>query len=260
MPFHHWTGRQARLGVLLAVALLPLTLLAGEGQDDKASDMKARAYLKKMSEFLTSLKQFSIVVDEAFDTVDDDGLKLQWNRRRRIWVGRPDQIRSDNAGDTTDLVFIFRKGGFLLVDKENNSYIAEKGPNTIDEMLDELDKKYGRIPPLADFVKADPYKEMITGVREARYVGLSQIGEHKSHHLAFRQKLLDWQLWVEDGDKPLPRKLVITYKRQAGEPQYMAVLHHWELNQELDPQLFDLTPPKGAKKVEIAPLEPEKKL
>jgi hypothetical protein len=258
MRSHHETGRHARWAVLLTVALLPLSLVAGEGPQDKESDKKARALLKSMSEYVTGLKEFSIVVDEAFDTVDDEGLKLQSNRRRRIWVSRPDRLRSDTAGDTTDLLFVFRKGGFLLVDKENNSYIAEKGPDTIDEMLDVLAKKYGRIPPLSDFVRADVYKEMINGVREARYVGLSQIGDHKSHHLAFRQKLLDWQVWVEEGDRPLPRKFVITYKRQAGQPQYMAHLHHWGLDAKHDPKLYDLTPPPGAKQVKIAPVVPEK--
>jgi hypothetical protein len=251
------------LGILLSVALLALSPAVSRAQEDKASDKasdeKARALLKKMSTFLTDQKAFSIIMDEAFDTVDDEGFKLQLNRRRRIWVSRPDQIRSENAGDTTDLLFVFRRGAFLLVDKENNSYVAEKGPDTIDGMLEELAKKYGQLPPLSDFVKADPYKGLITGVREARYVGLSRIGDHKCHQLAFRQKLLDWQVWVEDGDKPLPRKFVITYKRQAGEPQYAAVLHHWDLDPKHDPKLFDLTPPKGAKKVAIAPAEPEKK-
>jgi hypothetical protein len=244
---------------LLSAAFVGLSLAADDNSADKASDKKARDYLKKMSDFMTGLKEFAIVADEAFDTVDDEGLKLQYNRRRRLWVGRPDRLRSDNAGDTTDLLFVSRKGGFLLVDKESNSYLAGKGPDTIDQMLDVLEKKYGRVPPLSDFLKADPYKEMIRGVREARYVGLTQIGDHKCHHLAFRQKLLDWQLWVEDGDKALPRKLVITYKRQLDEPQYMAVLHHWELDAKLDPKLFDLTPPKGATKVDIAPVEPAKK-
>jgi hypothetical protein len=259
MQSHRWTWRYAGSGVLLALVLLPPGPAVGGGQDDKASDAKARALLRKMSEFLAGQKEFAIVVDEAFDTVDDDGFKLQSNRRRRVWVSRPDHLRSDNAGDTTDLLFVFNKGGFLLLDKENNSYVAEKGPDTIDAMLDELAKKYGRIPPLSDFVKANPYQGMIDGVQEARYVGLSQIGEHKSHHLAFRQRLLDWQLWVEDGDRPLPRKIVITYKRQYAEPQYMAVLHHWDLEPKHDPMLFDLTPPKGAKKVENAPAAPEKK-
>src|SRR5262249_52753652 len=91
MQAHHRTGRPALCGVLLTAVLLPLSLTAGGGPEDKASDQKARAYLKKMSEYLAGLKEFSIVVDEAFDTVDDEGLKLQSNRRRRIWVSRPDQ-------------------------------------------------------------------------------------------------------------------------------------------------------------------------
>jgi hypothetical protein len=259
MQSRHQSGRHLQRAALLAAALLPLSLAAGEEPADKASDQKARAVLKSMSEFLTKQKDYSIVTDEAFDTVDDEGFKEQSNRRRRIWISRPDRFRSDNSGDTTDLLVVFNKGNFLLLDKENNSYIAEKGPDTIDQFLDVLDKTYGRVPPLSDFVKADPYKEMIDGVREARYVGVSQIGDHKCHHLAFRQKLLDWQLWVEEGDRPLPRKLVITYKRQAGEPQYTAVLHHWDLGAKADAAMYDMTPRNGAKKVDIATAEPEKK-
>jgi hypothetical protein len=240
------------------VALLPLGARA-EGWGDKASDQKARAHLKKMSAFLAGVKDFAIVADEAFDTVDDEGVKLQTNRRRRIWVSRPDRLRSGNTGGTSDMLFVFRKGGFLLLDKKDNSYVAEKGPDTIDGLLDEMAKKYDHLPPLSDFVRADPGKGLLADVREARYVGPSKIGDHKCHHLAFREKALDFQLWVEDGDKPLPRKLVITYKRQAGQPQYTAVLHHWELGAKNDPKLFDVTPPEGAKKVEIAPVEPEKK-
>jgi hypothetical protein len=259
MRSHHWTWRHASLGVLLSAALLPLGPAAGAGEEDKASDEKARALLKKMSEYLAGLKEFAITVDEAFDTVDEEGVKLQSNRRRRVWVRRPDHLRSESTGGTADLLFVYGKGGFLLVDKENKSYVAEKAPDTIDEMLDEQAKKYGRATPLSDFVRAEPFKGLVSGVREARYVGTGQIGDHKSHHLVFRQKFLDWQLWVEDGDKPLPRKFVITYKRQAGQPQYAAHLHHWDLEPKPDPKLFDLTPPEGMKKVEIAPEPPAKK-
>jgi hypothetical protein len=247
------------LATLWSVVLLPLSWGAGDNPADKASDAKARALLKKMSEYLAGLKTFTVVADEAFDTVDDDGLKLQSNQRRRVWVSRPDRLRSDNVGDSPEVLFVFRKGGFLLVDKQNKAYVAEKAPDTIDEMVEEQAKKYGRSTPLSDFVRSDPYKGLSHGVREARYVGLSQIGEHRSHHLAFRQRHLDWQLWVEDGDKPLPRKFVITYKLQAGMPQYQAILHHWDINPKLDPKLFDLTPPEGAKRVEVAPREVEKK-
>lgn len=258
MRSHPWGWRHASLGALLIAALLPLGA-AGADAEDKASDEKARALLKKSCEYLAGLKEFAIFVDEAFDTVDDEGVKLQSNRRRRVWVRRPDRLRNESIGAPGDLLFVFNKGGFLLVDKENKSYVAEKAPDTIDAVIDELATKYGRASPLSDFVRADPYKGLIAGVREARYVGTGQIYDHKSHHLVFRQKYLDWQLWVEDGETPLPRKFVITYKRQAGQPQYSAHLHHWDLEPKLGPKLFDLTPPEGMKKVEIAPAAPAKK-
>jgi hypothetical protein len=257
MRLKHLMWQCASLAALLSLAFL--TPICAEGDaDDKASDEKARATLKKMSDYLAGLKSFSIIVDESFDTVDDEGLKLQTNRRRRLYVNRPDEFRSDTSGGAADLVLVFRKGGLLLVDKDNASYVAEKAPDTIDGVLQQLAKKYGRAAPLSDFVKADPYKGMTAHVREARYVGPSQIGDKKAHHLVFRQKLIDWQIWVEDDDTPLPRKFVITYKRQPGEPQYQAILHHWDTKAAHDTKLFDLTPPAGAKRVEVAEPELEK--
>jgi hypothetical protein len=260
MRFQHWMWRHASWAVFLALLLLTRAQAGGpDKSDDKASDEKARAHLKKMSDFLAGLKGFSIIVDEALDTVDDDGLRIQSNRRRRVWVNHPDQFRSDTTGDTADLLFVFSKGRLLLVDKENASYVAEKAPATIDGVLQEVGRKYGLSAALSDFAKADPYKGLTGHVREARYVGQSQIGDRKVHHLAFRQKLIDWQLWIEDGETPLPRKFVITYKRQPGEPQYQAALHHWDLKTEHDAKLFDLSPPEGAKRIEVASPAADKK-
>ena len=39
-------------------------------------------------------------------------------------------------------------------------------------------------------------------------------------HLAFRNLDTDWQIWVESGERPLPRKYVITSKTVAAAPQY----------------------------------------
>jgi len=76
----------------------------------------------------------------------------------------------------------------------------------------------------------------------------------KCHHLAFRQEGIDWQIWIEDSDQALPRKLVITLKEQPGHPQYLALIDKWNLTPDAPDSAFEFTPPAGAKRIDLTPL------
>ena len=79
-------------------------------------------------------------------------------------------------------------------------------------------------------------------------VGPSVVAGVKSTHLAFRGAEVDWQVWIEDGDKPLPRKFILTSKQVKGEPQFTVVIRSWDLAPKLTNAEFNFTPPKGARK------------
>ena len=126
-----------------------------------------------------------------------------------------------------------------------------KVPGTIDAMLEDLHERFDTHQTLADFLFADPYKVFTEHVQSGTYVGLHYVGKVKCHHLAFRQKILDWQIWIDAGDQPLPRKSVITFKRQTDEPQYTALIHRWDVNPKLSDDLFEFQPPEGVRKVDF---------
>jgi hypothetical protein len=71
------------------------------------------------------------------------------------------------------------------------------------------------------------------------------------HHLAFRTPSIDFQVWVQDGDKPLPRKYVITTKWMTGAPQNGVELTDWNLAPRIDDTVFTFTPPAGARKIDF---------
>jgi hypothetical protein len=77
------------------------------------------------------------------------------------------------------------------------------------------------------------------------------VGKIKCHHLAFHQKLLDWQIWIDAGKEPLPRKYVITFTSQRNQPQYTALIHRWDVNPKLSDEQFEFHPPKGFRQVEF---------
>ena len=65
---------------------------------------------------------------------------------------------------------------------------------------------------------------------------------------------VDWQLWVEVGANPIPRKLVITSKAVGGAPQYTLVIKDWKTDEAVDQTAFEFKPPEGAEKLELEAL------
>ena len=88
-------------------------------------------------------------------------------------------------------------------------------------------------------------------------VGPSVVGGVKTTHLAFRGGEVDWQIWIEDGDKPLPRKFILSSKKVSGEPEFTVLIRNWDVAPKLSDQEFNFKPPKGAKKIEFLRLTAE---
>jgi len=241
--------------VLVAVGLSLLT--AGRqvpAADKPVIDPEAEKHLKNMGAYLAKLKAFSFQADEVSDEVLDDLQKLQLANRRQVTVQRPNHVRSDASGDTLNRDFYYDGATITMYDKAKKVYASAKVAGTIDAMLDEAHQKFGQVPPLADFLFADPYKVLTAHVQSGTYAGLHHVEGVKCHHLAFRQKQLDWQIWIEAGEQPLPRKLVMTYKREAGGPQFTAILRQWDVNPKVSESLFQFEPPAGVRKIEILKL------
>jgi hypothetical protein len=238
-------------GLTVAVLLGIAALAGGAQQGVSKSDPKADKLLRDMSNYLGGLKEFRFVAEEFFDSVQDDGQKIQLSNHRTLSVRRPDKLFAESEGDTSNTRFYYDGKKVAVVDLGHKTYAVEKVTGTIDAMLDDLHERFGINAPLADFLFTDPYKVLTENVQSGIYVGLHQVGKTKCHHLAFRQKLLDWQIWIDAGEHPLPRKLVITFKRQAGEPQYSALIHRWDVRPELTDATFRFQPPTGVRKVDF---------
>jgi hypothetical protein len=97
-------------------------------------------------------------------------------------------------------------------------------------------------------------------VRVADYVEASSIAGVPCDHLALRGDDADMQVWIAQGQQPLPRRVVITYRHADGRPQFWAQFSDWNLAPEAPDVLFAFTPPTGAAKIAFSPqqmLQPE---
>ncbi len=83
-------------------------------------------------------------------------------------------------------------------------------------------------------------------------IGDSTVGEVHCEHIAFRGKKADLQLWIEKGERPLPFRVVITYKNEPGSPQFWALFLNWDLDPEISEDLFKFTPSDDAERLPFA--------
>jgi hypothetical protein len=116
-----------------------------------------------------------------------------------------------------------------------------------------LIKTYNLRAPLADLIYANAYDYLMEGTLAGFYLGLSKVQGQLCHHLAFRQKDIDWQIWIEDGPTPLPRKFLITDKKAKG-LQFTAWLSQWNTSPQLEDSLFTFVVPVKAEKVNLRPV------
>jgi hypothetical protein len=127
-------------------------------------------------------------------------------------------------------------------------------PPTIDGALDWIFDQTGTVIPLADFVYADPYARLMGSVQRGVYLGIHDVAGSPCHHLSFEQAIIDWQIWIDAGPDPMPRKLVITYKTEDEVPQYAVTIRKWDLKPTLPDAAFRFSPPAGATRVEVGAL------
>ena len=135
-----------------------------------------------------------------------------------------------------------------------NQYAQVNGPGTLEELVDRLRAGTGASLPATELMLSSAYEELTAGVIDAKHIGRGVIGGVECEHLAFRTPEVDWQLWVEVGPRPVPRKYVITSKTVAGSPQFTLVVKDWRTGVPVDANTFVFTPPEGAARVALEDL------
>lgn len=224
----------------------------------EASRDEALAVLKRSSDFLTRQKSFRFEAHIGYDAVQPIGLKLEFGGERKILVRRPDHFRvevSNRSGERS----IIRFDGKTLSSffPEENAFATLDKPGSIEQTIAYLSDDIGLPIPLSDFMESNFYEAVVGDIELGVLVGEEKVGNYLCDHLAFKSADLVFQLWVETGDKPLPRRVVITYEAEEKTPQFWAQIHYWELGVKAGDEAFTFSPPKGAERLLTRPVSAE---
>ncbi len=243
--------------IFAALLLLAPWAVAQEGEPQPDTESaRIDRILRQMSDFLTSAQSFGFTAHELIDEVEE-GQRIQYSNSRSMLVRRPDRIATEAYGDLVNRSVWYDGKSFTLLDREFNTYIQVPAPGSIDALLDQIEAQLEVVIPLGEVLSEDVYQALTPQIRQARYLGLHQVRGIECHHIIFTQQDLDWQLWVEASNTPVPRKLVIVYKREPGIPQYSAVISEWDFTVATTDEMFEFRPPEGARELDMnVPMAP----
>jgi hypothetical protein len=250
-PFFGWV-----LPILLLLAAA--SPIASRAQSSDV-DPDAIALLRRTTDYLTSLKQFRMEMDTTIEAVLSTGQKLQFGHRVAATVQRPNKLRAERVGELISQVFYY-DGKSLSVNLPDERYYATvPAPPTIEAMLDFARDKLNVIAPGADLVYKNAFERLTESLTSAFVVGKAVVGGVRCDHIAFRNPEVDWQIWIQEGDKPLPRKFVVTSKRMPESPQFVVVMSKWDAAPKVTDASFRFVPPKGSRQIEFLPAAAAKK-
>jgi hypothetical protein len=238
--------------VAAALALLPLGGLA----QPAGIDPQATAILKRSMDYLAGLKAFGLEAHSTIEATLTSGQKLQFDSASTLALQRPDKLVARRGkGDVVAQSYFYDGRRLTLFNPREKYYATLDAPPTIEQALDFARDRLDVVAPASDLLYRDAYQMLMQDTTAGFVVGKSFVGGVRCDQLAFRKADLDWQIWIQEGATPLPRKYVITSTKEPGVPSFAVVMTKWDVAPQVTDAMFAFTPPAGAKRVDFLPAD-----
>lgn len=221
-------------------------------------DPEAVELLDASATFLASQQSLSLTSETSYEVLQRSGQMIEFGSIRKAKLKRPNKLRiitEDREGEQSGAIYNGQE--FSIFDIDENVYATVSHTGDIDDAFEYITEELDTPIPLADFLYNDPLKVWKENLTAASYVADETLNGTPCAHLAFRNDVVDYQIWIGLGDKPLPYRLVIHYKQHRGMPQFRAELRDWKLSPKLNDKDFVFKPAEGAERIPFATHTPQ---
>jgi hypothetical protein len=237
--------RTALRGLAAAVSLAALCAASTSARADDPAKV-----LKAMTDYLAGQKSLSAKFESDIEVVTPELQKIQFTSSGEMKMNRPDKLRIRRTGGYADVELVYDGKTVSLYGNGAKSFVQAEMAGKNDKVINTLQARSGAGMPGADLLLSNSYDELMGNVFDVKHIGPGVVDGVECDHLAFRTPDTDWQIWIEPGAKPVPRKYVITSKTIAGAPQYTLRIRDWRTDANADGD-FAFTPPADATKVAL---------
>lgn len=210
--------------------------------------------LRNMGVYLKTLQSFEIRSKATIETnVEDSDIKITVGLENVYRVQRPNRFQITMTSDRLAREFYYDGKNFTVHVPRQQFYSTVAAPATISQVVEDIYDQFGITMPLSDlFFWADDGAPT-DGIQSAMRVGFAKIGGVDTDQFVFRGELLDFQVWISRGPRPLPMKIVITTRTDPTRPSYSAELS-WNTTAKFTPATFAFKPDAKTSAIPMARL------
>jgi hypothetical protein len=245
--------RRAAVLLTLGVLALSASVSTEVRAQAPAVDPAATQILQRMTDYLGSLKQFTVHTQNTMEDVLDSGHRVDLDVSASVIVSRPNKIRAERKGDLLDQVFYYDGKTLTLYNPSDKVYATVPAPGTFEGVFKFMYESLGFLIPVSDLVYPNAFPLLMQDVTLAVVVGKAFIGGVKCDHLLFSRPGVDFQVWVADSGRPLPRKYVVTDRETPHLLSITSVMSDWNVAPAVADARFTFVPPKGTKAITFMP-------
>lgn len=230
-----------------------LLILAGSvtvaNAAENQKDPRALEVLNRMAAYTGSMDQLVIKGEIFADARLDAGLIVENPSEIVIRIDRPGSMYVENFDGVNTRKIYINKGQLTVFNSEHNFYARAQVPENIKDAMQHAMEEFDIDMPLGELFFADSAIALMTDQDTLLYLAdKSRVRGVDCHHIAIRGNEIDLQLWVEEGERPTPRKISMTMKWEGGSPRSTALME-WSNAKGLDKSVFDFKAPEGAHEI-----------
>lgn len=207
--------------------------------------------LRESTTYLAGLERFALQAEATIEFVLLTGQKIQVDDSSEALVKRPDRFYAARRAGDIDQEFFYDGKSLTLVDGAAGYHATVDAPGTLEGMLDFVRDSLDIVAPAGDFLYANAFDLLMQDVYSGFVVGTAIVHGLACDHLAFSAPGTDWQVWIQQGDKPLLRKLVITSRDVVNAPQFTVLIREWDLAPDVSDTRFRFEPDESSRQIEF---------
>jgi hypothetical protein len=217
------------------------------------SQREAAALLQAMAEYLAGLESFRCTTTNGYETVQANGQKIEFGETRQIFLARPNRLRLEEvASDGVRDLTLFDGKQITVVSAGFNVYAQAPQPPSLEDALVYFVRDLRMRAPLALLLSTHVSTDLREIAKSVDYVESTRIDGKDAHHVAAQSESVDFEFWIADGNKPLPLRVVITYKTAPGQPKFWSDISSWKTKRRISDKTFELELPEGARQIPFA--------
>ena len=237
---------------LLAFGLLACGASPPPDAEPAPASPDPHARVQAMSDLLAAAPALHLTTQELHRWPADNGEWSELEATYDIELWRPDALHiiADGTGAKEIDHTLIYDGWMLTVESHAAKVFARSAvPPTVDEMLDEVAWRFELPIPAADMLYSSPIDALIADDTEGRFVAQETIEGRACDHFAFVGPTVDWEIWVEADEDPLPCRIDIVHKEMGGPPRSQVVFTSIDLEPAMEEDRFVFEPQEGYREV-----------